>query len=121
MPHPDNIVFCAGPDSPHAFDIVPVQPRNGALDALCPICAGHGQWNTEIDLVSFRCKRAICDHCLGAGWIETGKDPIGLPDIVLTPEGYPRWITRYIPKQDLDIPKQDLAGPDPKGANLIVP
>jgi hypothetical protein len=99
MPHPSDVILCAGPDSPHAFDIVPLQPRNGALDARCPVCKGHGQWNTEIDLVSFRCKRASCGHCLGAGWVETGDDPVTLPDIVLTPEGYPRWTTVEIPGQ----------------------
>ena len=28
MPHASNIVYCDGPDSAHAFDIVPVLPRN---------------------------------------------------------------------------------------------
>lgn len=96
MPHATNLVRCAGPDSPHAFDIVPLQPRNGSLDARCPICRGHGQWNTEIDLTSFRCIRAICDECHGAGWIETGSDPVAVPDIVRTPEGYPKWIVRHV-------------------------
>ena len=94
MPHPSNIVRCADPDSPHALDNVPLQPRNGTLDARCPICKGHGQWNAEIDLVSFRCERAICGHCLGAGWVETGSDVVGIPDIVRSPEGHPRWIVR---------------------------
>lgn len=67
MPHASNIVFCDGPDSPHAFDVVPLQPRNGSLDAMCLVCKGRGQWNTEIDLVSFRCKRTGCDRCLGRG------------------------------------------------------
>lgn len=102
MAHASRIVTCAGPDAPHAFDLVPLCPRNGTLDARCPICRGHGQWNAEIDLVSFRCKRAICDHCHGAGWIETGHDPVALPDIVLTPEGYPKWILRYAPSGEVD-------------------
>lgn len=97
MPHASQIVYCMGPDSPHAFDIVPLQPRNGTLDARCAVCKGHGQWNIEIDLVSFRCVRASCDHCFGAGWVETGRDPIAVPDIVVTPEGHPQWIIRYIP------------------------
>jgi hypothetical protein len=96
MPHLSNVVYCIGPDSPHAFDIVPLQLRNGTLDAQCPVCQGHGQWNTEIDLVSFRCKRAICDHCLGAGWVETGSDPVEVPDIVLTPDGHPQWVIRLV-------------------------
>ncbi|WP_242182478.1 hypothetical protein [Sphingomonas sp. CARO-RG-8B-R24-01] len=100
MPHASDIVYCDGPDSPHAFDIIPLQQRNGMLDAHCPICHGYGQWNTEIDLVSFRCKRAICDHCHGAGWVETGNDPIEVPDIVLAPEGYPKWIMRLVPRAD---------------------
>ena len=100
MAHASNTVRCAGPDSPHAFDIVPLQPRNGALDAECPICYGHGQWNSEIDLVSFRCIRAICDYCLGAGWVETGDDPVALPDIVMAREGYAKWIVRFVAKDD---------------------
>jgi hypothetical protein len=47
------------------------------------------------DLVSFRCKRTGCDRCHGAGWVETGTDPVGLPDIEMTPSGYPRWTLRY--------------------------
>lgn len=114
MGHGGKPVEVEGPDSPHAFDIVPLQPRNGALDAPCPICKGHGEWNSEIDLVSFRCKRTICDHCYGNGWIETGEDPIGLPDIVMTPEGHPRWVTRY-------VEKADLAPKDLEQARLISP
>lgn len=106
MSHDSMIVTCSGPDSPHAFDIVPLQPRNGTLDALCPVCEGHGQWNSEIDLVSFRCKRTICGHCLGAGWVETGIDPVALPDIEMTPEGYPQWTTRFVPREDMD--EQDI-------------
>jgi len=97
MPHASHIVYPLGPDAPHAFDIIPLQPRNGMLDAPCPVCQGHGQWNTEIDLVSFRCKRAICDLCLGAGWIETGGDPIAIADITLSPDGHPQWVTRHVP------------------------
>ena len=113
MPHASNIVHCLGPEDPHAFDIVPLQPRNGSLDARCPVCRGHGQWNTEIDLVSFRCKRAICDRCYGAGWVETGNDPIGLPDIVMT-DGHPQWTTRYVPRAD--APPEERAK-----ARLIAP
>lgn len=98
MAHGTELVVCEGPDSPHAFDIVPLQPRNGTLDAPCPICKGHGQWNAEIDLVSFRCRREPCGHCHGAGWIETGDDPIAFPDIVMAPEGYPKWIVAYLPR-----------------------
>ena len=75
-----------------------MQPRYGTLDAKCPVCHGHGQWNTEIDLVSFRSKRACCDHCRGAGWVETGSDPVGHADIVMTPEGYPAWTVAFDPK-----------------------
>lgn len=114
MSHSGEIIYCSGPDNPHAFDLVPVLPRNGALDAPCPVCKGHGQWNTELDLVSFRCKRATCDFCSGNGWIETGEDPVALPDIILAPEGYPKWITRLIPRNDL--PQSAL-----KGAPLIKP
>ena len=112
MPHASNTVQCAGPDSPHAFDIIPLCPRNGSLDARCPICRGYGQWNTEIELVSFRCKRAICGHCNGAGWVETGDDPVGLPDIVMAPEGYPRWIVRYVSGDETEaVAGAGLTGP----------
>jgi hypothetical protein len=112
MPHASNIVYCTGPESPHAFDLVPIQHRNGSLDAMCPVCNGRGQWNAEIDLVSFRCKRVGCDRCHGAGWVETGNDPIGLPDIVMTPEGYPQWTVRYetnAATDDVDPAKPGLA------------
>ncbi|SEN37998.1 hypothetical protein SAMN05192583_2665 [Sphingomonas gellani] len=101
MPHASDIVTCDGPDSPHAFDIVPLKPRNGSLDAQCPVCRGHGEWNVEIDLVSFRCKRMICDPCLGAGWIETGSDPVGFPDIEMSPDGHPHWVVAYVPRKDV--------------------
>ena len=116
MPHASNIVLCGGPDSPHAFDIVSLKPRNGSLDARCPHCRGYGEWNTEIDLVSFRCKRAVCGRCLGAGWVETGTDPVGYPDIELSAEGHPRWVTSYVPRADVD----DDAGAGP-GGNLLAP
>jgi hypothetical protein len=112
MSHASNVVHCDGPDSPHAFDLVPLLPRNGSLDAECPVCRGHGQWNTEIDLVSFRCVRAICERCLGAGWVETGNDPVGFPDIEMAPGGYPQWVTHYIPREDVaegDVPDGNLA------------
>lgn len=102
MPHVSYPVHCVGPGSPHAFDMVPLQPRNGTLDIPCPVCRGHGQWNTEIDLASFRCQRAICGHCLGAGWVESGDDLIGLPDIVLSPDGHPQWTTRYVSVADME-------------------
>ncbi|WP_156678417.1 hypothetical protein [Sphingomonas profundi] len=99
MAHASEIVHCDGPDAPHAFDIIPLQPRNGTLDAPCPICKGHGQWNSEIDLISFRCKRTICDCCYGSGWVETGDDLVAQIDIVRGPGGEAMWVTRYIPKR----------------------
>ena len=107
--HASHVVHCDGPDDPHAFDLVPLQPRNGTLDAMCPICAGHGQWNAEIDLVSFRCKRAICGHCYGAGWVETGEDPVGVPDVVMAPDGHPKWVTRFVERDE--VPPEAEAGP----------
>lgn len=100
MPHNDAVIHCLGPDSPHAFDNVPLLPRNGTLDVMCPVCKGHGQWNSEIDLISFRCRRTVCKHCLGAGWVETGDDPVGVPDIVLSPDGHPQWTTRYVARPE---------------------
>lgn len=101
MPHASNIVRCDGPDSPHAFDIIPLKPRNGALDARCPVCRGYGEWNVEIDLVSFRCSRAACERCLGSGWVETGDDPVAYPDVELSAEGKPRWVTSFVPAEDV--------------------
>ncbi|RYG29262.1 MAG: hypothetical protein EON93_17010 [Burkholderiales bacterium] len=101
MAHASNIVYPAGPNSPHAFENIPLHPRNGMLDERCPLCKGHGQWNAQIDLVSFRCKREICGFCNGEGWIETGTDPIAVPDIVMSPEGHPKWTIRHLP------PKRD--------------
>jgi hypothetical protein len=101
MPHASNIVHCDGPDSPHALDVIALKPRNGMLDARCPVCRGYGEWNVEIDLVSFRSKRVICDRCHGAGWVETGEDPVGFPDIELSSTGHAQWITRYVPREDV--------------------
>lgn len=109
MSHASNVVQCDGPDAPHAFDVVPLQPRNGSLDAQCPKCRGHGAWNSEIDLISFRCKRTICHECHGAGWVETGSDPVALPDIELGPDGVARWTTRYLRREDVETPGE--AGP----------
>ncbi|RZL83683.1 MAG: hypothetical protein EOP66_03600 [Sphingomonas sp.] len=114
MPHASNVVHCDGPDSSHAFDVISLKPRNGMLDARCPKCSGYGEWNIEIDLVSFRSKRAICNRCLGAGWVETGNDPVGFPDIELSPEGYPRWVISYVPHED--VSEDDLSR-----GNLIAP
>lgn len=114
MAHDTNIILCDGPDSAHAFDNIALKPRNGALDAKCPVCHGFGEWNAEIDLVSFRCKRDICDHCHGAGWIETGNDPVGFPDVELSPDGHPQWVVNY-------IPRNDVADDDLSGGNLLAP
>ncbi len=108
MPHSSDTIHCTGPDSPHAFDNIPLQARNGELDSRCPVCRGYGQWNAEIDLVSFRCIRAICDRCHGAGWIETGDDPVAIPDIVMTPEGQPMWTVRYLDKSEAITGEGDL-------------
>ncbi len=96
MSHPSNIVHCTGPDDPHALDHIPVRPCSGTLDALCAVCHGRGAWNTELDLISHRSKRACCVACHGSGWVETGSDPVAVHEITLSPEGHPRWGTRHI-------------------------
>jgi DnaJ-class molecular chaperone len=98
--HEKRIVYCSSPTDPHACHGIPVQPRKGDLDEICPVCAGHGQWNTEIDLVSQRCKRTVCDKCDGRGWIETGDDLVPSHDIHMSEEGYPMWVTRLDPSDD---------------------
>ncbi|MFC0588867.1 hypothetical protein ACFFF7_05520 [Novosphingobium aquiterrae] len=102
MAHDSRIVTCTGPQDPHAFDGIPLLPRSGALDRVCPLCAGHGQWNVEIDLASQRSKRCLCGKCDGRGWIETGDDPVPSPDIECAPGEAPRWITRLAPSDDRD-------------------
>lgn len=97
MSHEKRIVYCAGPGDPHAFDAIPLLPRTGNLDAACPDCLGHGQWNRQFDLASQRSIRDLCDRCEGHGWIETGEDMVPAHDIVLSPEGYPQWVLRLDP------------------------
>jgi len=100
--HASRIVYPASPQDPHAFDGISVRPRTGDLETLCPVCAGHGQWNTQIDLVSQRSIRHCCHKCDGRGWIETGDDLVPSHDIVLSPEGRPRWVTRLDPSDDAE-------------------
>ena len=100
MSHPSRIVTCSGPGDPHALDGIPLQPRRGELDKPCPLCRAHGQWNSEFDLASQRSKRCICPKCDGRGWIETGDDPVPTPDVSLSPEGRPEWVTRLSPSDD---------------------
>jgi hypothetical protein len=100
MAHEQRIVTCTGPHDAHAFDGISVLPRSGNLDKLCPLCAGHGQWNRELDLISQRAKRCFCDKCDGRGWIETGDDLVPSPDVVMSEKGYPMWVTRLDPSDD---------------------
>lgn len=100
MSHPSRLVFCMTPNDPHAFDGIPVRHRVGDLDRPCPVCHGHGQWNTEFDLASQRSKRHICDKCDGRGWIETGDDMVPSHDVELDALGRPRWVTRLDPSDD---------------------
>jgi hypothetical protein len=100
MSHVKRIVTCTGPQDAHALDGIPVIPRTGDFDKLCPVCAGHGQWNSEIDLVSHRSKRCVCPKCDGHGWIETGDDLVPSHDIGMSADGYPMWVTRLDPSDD---------------------
>lgn len=102
MSHPSRIVTCTGPQDPHAFDGIPIRPRLGELDALCPMCAGRGQWNREIDLASQRSKRHFCETCDARGWIETGDDMVTSHDIILSAEGLPQWVVRLVPPDPVD-------------------
>jgi len=100
MSHPSNIVHCAGPADPHALDGISRRHRSGDLDKLCPVCAGYGQWNTQIDLVSHRSIRHACPKCDGRGWIETGDDMVPSPDIIRDPGAPPRWTVRLDASDD---------------------
>ena len=101
MSHAKRIVHCTGPQDAQAFHGITVEPRLGDLDLVCPLCVGHGQWNVEIDLVSQRSKRHVCDKCDGRGWIETGDDLVPSHDIGMSPEGYPQWVVRLDPSDDV--------------------
>jgi DnaJ-class molecular chaperone len=98
--HETRIITCLGPREAHALHGISLQPRAGDLDVRCPICAGYGQWNREIDLSSQRSKRHICDKCDGRGWIETGDDLVPSHDIKMSENGYPEWVTRLEPSDD---------------------
>lgn len=100
MSHVKRIVTCSRPQDAHALDGISAIPRVGDLDQLCPVCAGYGQWNSEIDLVSHRSKRCVCPKCDGRGWIETGDDLVPSHDVVMSDEGYPQWVTRLDPSDD---------------------
>ncbi len=54
LSRPSNIVHCVGPRDPHALDDISVRHRSCDLDIHFPVCAGHGQWNSQIELVSHR-------------------------------------------------------------------
>jgi hypothetical protein len=97
MAHEKRIVLCDGPGDPHAFHGITRRNRSGDLDALCPICVGHGQWNSELDLVSQRSKRELCQTCDARGWIETGDDLVSSHDIAMSEDGQPQWVTRLNP------------------------
>jgi DnaJ-class molecular chaperone len=99
MSHEKRIIHCSGPEDAHAFHGISRQPRRGDLDARC---AGHGQWNQEIDLVSQRSKRHFCETCGGRGWIETGDDPVSSHDIEMSAEGQPIWVVRLDPPTSAD-------------------
>ncbi|MGX7953155.1 hypothetical protein ACWPM1_11395 [Tsuneonella sp. HG249] len=97
MAHESRVVANLSPGDRHSFDGIPFRHRSGNLDRICPLCAGHGQWNNEFDLASQRSKRTICPTCDGRGWIETGSDMVHSDDIVLSESGYPDWIVRLDP------------------------
>jgi DnaJ-class molecular chaperone len=100
--HEKRIVTCSGPHDRHALHGISVRPRTGDLDTQCPLCAGYGQWNVEIDLVSQRSKRHVCGKCDGRGWIETGDDLVPSHDIAMTADGYPAWVVRLDPSDDVE-------------------
>lgn len=102
MSHEKRIVTCSGPSDAHALDGIPLRPRTGDLDRVCPVCAGYGQWNREIDLASQRCKRHVCEKCDGRGWIETGDDLVPSHDIGMSAEGHPQWVVRLDPSDDIE-------------------
>ena len=56
------------------------RPARAGVNGIVEI-HGHG-----------RTIREGCDHCMGLGWLETGADAIPVTDIVLSPEGHPKWI-----------------------------
>ena len=100
MSHQQRLIHCTAPHDPHALHSISALPRVGDLDVICPVCAGHGQWNSQIDLVSQRSIRMCCPKCDGRGWIETGDDLVPSHDIAMSPEGHPQWVVRLDPSDD---------------------
>ncbi|MFV0622650.1 hypothetical protein ACBY01_01385 [Sphingomonas sp. ac-8] len=39
---------------------------------------------------------------------QVANDPIGVPDIELSPEGKPQWVINYVPRED--VTQKDAAG-----------
>jgi len=87
------VTILSGPQDPRAHEGIPVQPRRGDLDVLCPTCKGRGQYNVELHPHG-RSKREACHDCMGQGWIETTGDAVPIHDIVLV-NGQPQWVTRH--------------------------
>jgi hypothetical protein len=56
----------------------------------------QGPWAVECGDRSYQLSlhSDVCERCLGAGWIETGSDPIEVTDIEMTPDGHPQWTIR---------------------------
>lgn len=44
------------------------------------------------------------------GMGKTGSDPVGLPDIVLSPEGHPQWTIRYAAPEDAEAVHSEKPG-----------
>jgi hypothetical protein len=101
-----DIVHCDGPHHPRALEGIPVQPRRGDLDTICPTCQGRGQWNREIHGHG-RSKREPCPTCHGDGWLETSGDATPIPDIVVV-NGHAQWTVRYVHLDHGDLADRNL-------------
>lgn len=110
------VIVLSGLQDPRALEGIPVQPRRGELDIVCPSCRGRGQYNVELHPHG-RSKREVCPDCRGDGWIETSGDATPAHDIALV-DGQPQWVTRYLPIDNAHLhpaaarqPRQDPDAP----------
>lgn len=89
-------VLVDGPDHLHAFTGIPLDRRPAHGASRCPLCKGHGAWNSLIHLDTGRCIIKPCGECDGSGWI-SGDGNRYIDDIVLV-DGRPAWTIRIEPR-----------------------
>lgn len=85
------VIPLSGPEAPGAFENLCVMKCPPYADALCPVCKGHGAYNTHLNGNGVLRHRFVeCDTCRGDGWVENDGE-VHVQDIVLI-NGSPRWV-----------------------------